>query len=78
LRILVTAYLTAWHNQSNTSEKNSLLNGHISTIQEYKANRTNDFDVLIGIQSFFFNVKVDENKCKENFFFILNMYKLFS
>jgi len=42
-----------------------------------KTNNTKDISdekTTIGSQ----NAKINENKCKENFFFILNMYESFS
>ena len=38
------AYLTAWYRNPNASEKNYLLNQHISTIKKDLATRKHQFD----------------------------------
>jgi hypothetical protein len=50
------------------NEKVFLLNEHIITIQKYLTDCQNDFDVLIGIQVFFYNEDIKENKSKFNFY----------
>jgi hypothetical protein len=48
-------------------EKSILLNEHISTIQQYLSKRKNDFDLLIGIQAFFYNNAIRGEKCELKF-----------
>jgi hypothetical protein len=69
LIILVNSYLTAWYRQSDVRQKDFLLNEHISTIQKYLGNRTSDFDVLVGIQAFFYNNPIKGQKSESKFIF---------
>jgi hypothetical protein len=62
--------LTAWHKKSKINEKVFLLNEHITTIQKYLDKRKSDADVLIGIQAFFYNETIEENKSKPRYFHI--------
>jgi len=71
LIILVNSYLTAWHRQSDVRQKDFLLNEHISTIQKYLGNRTSDFDVLVGIQAFFYNNPIQGQKSESKFIFFV-------
>jgi hypothetical protein len=73
LPVVICSYLTAWYKKSKIEEKALLLNEHITTIQKYLTNCKSDIDVLIGMQAFFHNEKVKENKGKSNF--ILNISK---
>jgi hypothetical protein len=64
LPIVICSYLTAWYKKSNPDEKTLLLNEHVTTIQKYLTNCNSDFDVLIGLQAFFHNQQMKENKGK--------------
>jgi hypothetical protein len=64
LPIVICSYLTAWYKKSKPDEKTFLLNEHITTIQKYLTNSKSDFDVLIGLQVFFHNQQMNENKGK--------------
>jgi hypothetical protein len=64
----IASYLTAWYRKSKTSEKTFLLNKHVTTVQKYLIKRERDVDVLIGIQVFFYNEDVNENKCKSSLY----------
>jgi hypothetical protein len=45
-----------------------LLSEHITTVQEYLTHRRGDLDVLFGIQAFFYNENIEENKSKCRFY----------
>jgi len=68
LPVVICSYLTAWYNKSKIDEKALLLNEHITTIQKYLINCKSGFDVLIGVQAFFHNQKMKENKGKVQFY----------
>lgn len=65
---MICSYLTAWNQKSKINEKVFLLNEHITTIQKYLDRRKSDADVLIGIQAFFYNEMIEENKSKPEIF----------
>jgi len=69
LPVVICSYLTAWYKKSKIDEKILLLNEHLTTIQKYLTNSMSDFDVLIGIQTFFHNQTVKENKGKVKFLY---------
>ncbi len=60
----IASYLTAWYRKWEPDEKVFLLNEHITTVQKYLIKRKRDFDVLIGIQIFFYREDIKENKSK--------------
>jgi len=67
LPVIIYSYLTAWYTKSKIDEKILLLNEHITTIQKYLTNRQSDFDVLFGIQTFFYHQNIKEDKSKSIF-----------
>jgi hypothetical protein len=73
----ICSYLTAWYRKSKIDEKVFLLNEHITTVREHLTHGRGDLDVLFGIQAFFYNENIEENKsnCR---FFMLNMFKNYS
>jgi len=74
LSTIINAYLTACHQKPTADEKLLILNEHMSTIKRYLENCESDFDVLIGIQTFFFNnIFQDDEKCEKNLFLIINI-----
>ena len=52
---IVNAYLTACHEKLSGDEKLAVLNAYISIVQRYLNERETNVDVLIGIQTFFYN-----------------------
>ncbi len=60
----IASYLTAWYRKWEPDEKVFLLNEHVTTVQKYLIKRKRDFDVLIGIQIFFYREDIKENKSK--------------
>jgi hypothetical protein len=60
----IASYLTAWYRKSKTDEKVFLLNEHVTTVQKYLIRRKHEFDVLIGIQIFFYREDIKENNSK--------------
>ncbi|CAF0820795.1 unnamed protein product [Adineta ricciae] len=52
---IVNAYLTACHEKLSGDEKLAVLNTYVSVVQRYLNERETNADVLIGIQTFFYN-----------------------
>jgi hypothetical protein len=75
---VINAYLTAWHQKSRAEDKFFLLHEHISTVTKYSIYRTGDFDVLVGIQLFFSNHRLNKSKNMSNSISIFNIDKRFS
>ncbi len=75
--VVICSYLTAWNKKSKINEKVFLLNEHITTIQKYLDKRKTEADVLIGIQAFFHNETIEENKSKSRYFISIK-FKRFS
>ncbi|CAF0821246.1 unnamed protein product [Adineta ricciae] len=64
LPILVCSFLDAWYRKAKLNQKVLLLNEYVLTIRKYLANRTNEYDILYGIQGFFYYIKSTSNKKK--------------
>jgi len=69
----ISSYIAAWHRKSNPDEKDRLLHKHIPTVQKYIPYRKVSLDVLFGIQIFFYNEDVKENK-NEMMTFLLQFF----
>lgn len=74
LPVLVNAYITAWHKNRKTVEKNIILNEYISIIADHVTNECGQLDVILGIQVFFnksFFIDTSTSPGKLNFYTLL-------
>lgn len=53
------------------NEKNIIMNEHLSTIMKYVPNHIDDYTILLGIHAFFYNERIQENKSKSIYNFII-------
>ncbi|CAF1489455.1 unnamed protein product [Adineta steineri] len=59
---LVCSYLSVWHKRHNFNTKDVFLTKYISTIREYLPKRKSDFDIIIGIEGFFYDLFMNEHR----------------
>ncbi|CAF1120731.1 unnamed protein product [Adineta ricciae] len=66
LPILVCSYLDAWYRKAKLNQKVLLLTKYVLIIQKYLAVRTSEYDILYGIQGFFYYIKSILSKKKRS------------